>query len=89
MEIRIFRYAERIRLRILHRLSRADFYLELIPFVIEPKRLATPLSGFALSNRLHLFRVFFKGFLKQRRLRRAECPAGPGSSIKFIIRAID
>ena len=54
MEIRIFRHAERIRLRILHRLSRADFYLELIPFVIEPKRLATPLSGFALSNRLHI-----------------------------------
>ena len=57
-EIRIFRYAGWIRLRILHRLSRTDFYLEMNPSVIELKQSATTSSGFALSNRLHIMYQF-------------------------------
>ena len=56
-EIRIFRYAGWIRLRILHRLSRTDFYSEMIPSLGEPKRLAIPPSGFALSNCLQIVKT--------------------------------
>ena len=45
-------YAGWIRLRILYRLSRTDFYLEMIQSVNELKQSATPPSGFALSNHL-------------------------------------
>ena len=60
-EIRIFRCAGWIRLRILHRLSRTDFYSEMIPSLGEPKRLAIPPSGFALSNRLQLLHSEYFG----------------------------
>ena len=60
-EIRIFRYAGWIRLRILHRLSRTDFYLEMNQSVNELKQSATPPSGFALSNRLHIIETLLGG----------------------------
>ena len=57
-EIRIFRYAGWIRLRILHRLSRTDFCLESKSLFGASWNSANPPSRIALGNRLHMIGCF-------------------------------